>query len=100
MNQKYICELCEREVNKITQHHLTPREVGGRFLDTANLCIPCHKQIHALYTNRDLALRLNSISRLRDDEKIARYLKFIRKQPGDAHVSIKKSKAIRKKGRY
>ncbi|PWW27752.1 hypothetical protein DFO73_10762 [Cytobacillus oceanisediminis] len=39
------CELCLREEVEITIHHLTPKEMGGTFLPTANLCIPCHKQI-------------------------------------------------------
>jgi hypothetical protein len=53
----------------ITVHHLTPKETGGTFLPTANLCIPCHKQIHALYTKVELAARLNKIELLQKDEK-------------------------------
>lgn len=97
---KYSCELCNREVSKVTEHHLIPRECGGKYMETAMLCIPCHKQIHALYTNAELAVRLNSIPRLRDDEKISKYLKFIAKQHGDSFVPIKKSKNVRTKGRY
>lgn len=100
LTNKYICELCNREVSKVTEHHLTPRECGGKDMDTAMLCIPCHKQIHALYTNTELAIRLNSIPRLRDDEKISKYLRFIEKQHGDSFVPIKKSKNVRTKGRY
>ncbi|GAA3329894.1 hypothetical protein GCM10020331_080230 [Ectobacillus funiculus] len=50
-------------------HHLTPKELGGTFLPTANVCIACHKQIHALYTNEELAIRLYTIASLQDDEK-------------------------------
>lgn len=46
-----LCELCGRQEVVLTEHHLTPREEGGAFLPTAFLCIPCHKQVHALYTN-------------------------------------------------
>lgn len=101
MNKEtHICDLCERKVPTITEHHLIPREKGGRFEETAWLCVPCHKQVHALYSNYELAVRLNSIPKLKDDEKIKRYLKFIKKHPGDANFTIKQSKAIRKKGRY
>ena len=41
--------------------------MGGTFGPTANLCIPCHKQIHALYTNEEIAARLTSIDQLKDD---------------------------------
>ena len=46
-----LCELCGRQEVVLTEHHLTPKEEGGAFLPTAFLCIPCHKQVHALYTN-------------------------------------------------
>ena len=97
MTKIYKCELCDREVPEITEHHLVPKERGGKDFHTAKLCIVCHKQIHALYTNRELAARLFSISRLKNDEKIKRYLKFVCKLPGDANVTIKKSKAVRTK---
>ncbi|WP_458122858.1 HNH endonuclease [Paenibacillus sp. Z3-2] len=42
------CELCGRKPVNTTIHHLTPKEMGGTFLPTASLCIPCHKQIHSL----------------------------------------------------
>jgi 5-methylcytosine-specific restriction endonuclease McrA len=96
-NEKYICDLCGREVSKVTVHHLIPREEGGKDLATAMLCIPCHKQIHALYSNKELSVKLYTISRLRNDDKIIKYLKFIAKHPGDSHISVKKSKDVRKK---
>jgi 5-methylcytosine-specific restriction enzyme A len=86
------CELCEREKVEITVHHLIPREEGGSKLEKANLCIPCHKQIHALYTNKELAIRLNTISDLQKDNAIGKYLKWITKQPATAMVKTKRSK--------
>ena len=50
-----ICELCRREgIKKVTEHHLIPREQGGRYGAIAMLCDDCHRQIHALYTNKEL----------------------------------------------
>lgn len=93
------CELCLREDIDITVHHLTPKEMGGTFLPTAKLCIPCHKQIHALYTNAELAVRLNSIELLQQDDKIRKYLKWIRKQPSTKLTKAKKSNDRKSKGR-
>ena len=71
MSEEYICELCRRKgFYKLTEHHLIPRENGGRHKDTAWLCEDCHKQIHALYTNKELAVRLNTLSKLEEEEKI------------------------------
>ncbi len=97
MISRLTCELCDRIVPELTEHHLIPKEKGGKHLDTAMLCTMCHKQIHALYTNRELAARLFSITRLRDDENIKKYLNFIVKIPGDTVIPIKKCKNKRKR---
>ena len=91
------CELCEREDVDTTVHHLLPKEMGGTFGPTANLCIPCHKQIHALYTNEEIAVRLTTIPKLKEDPQLLRFLKWIRKQPGTKIMKIKKSNERKRK---
>lgn len=93
------CELCLRNNVEITIHHLTPKELGGSFLPTAKLCLPCHKQIHALYTNEELAARMNTIERLRDDEMIKKFVKWIQKQSASKLITVSKSKDRRQKKR-
>ncbi|PAF19909.1 hypothetical protein CHH69_12350 [Terribacillus saccharophilus] len=93
------CKLCGRDEVTLTEHHLIPKEMGGTFLDTAMICIPCHKQIHALYTNEELAARLPSIEALRTDEKLSKYIKWIRKQPAGRFVRTRKSNSRRGYGR-
>ncbi|MBM7095297.1 HNH endonuclease [Bacillus sp. H-16] len=97
--QTGTCELCLREGARLTEHHLIPREEGGTHLETGMLCSPCHRQIHNLYTNQELALRLGTIERLRDDEKIKKFLKWIKKQPATASVKMKKSNERKRKRR-
>ncbi|MGY3718320.1 HNH endonuclease [Sutcliffiella cohnii] len=92
-----VCELCEREKVEITVHHLTPKEMGGTFMPNATLCIPCHKQIHALYTNEHLATELNTISQLKKERKMAAFIKWIRKQPATRIPVIKKSNERKKR---
>ncbi|MGQ4665553.1 HNH endonuclease [Metabacillus halosaccharovorans] len=93
------CELCEREEVETTIHHLTPKEMGGTFLSTAKLCIACHKQIHALYTNEELAARLSTIQELKQDEKLKSFIKWIRKQPSTKLVQTRKSNERKQKRR-
>ncbi|OAT83127.1 hypothetical protein A6P54_05920 [Bacillus sp. MKU004] len=93
------CELCARQQVAVTVHHLTPKEVGGAYMPTAEICIPCHKQIHSLYTNEELGARLNSIEALRQDEKIGKFIKWIRKQPSSKLVKTKKSNDRRNRKR-
>lgn len=85
------CELCGRSEVDTMVHHLLPKEMGGTFGETANLCIPCHKQIHALYTNDQIAARLSTLKDLLEDEQLSRFVKWIRKQPPTKIMKIKKS---------
>lgn len=95
LGQKKLCELCDREVSRTTVHHLVPQTEGGRKKSTVELCISCHRQIHALYTNRQLGLRLNTLEKLKNDEKILRYLKWIKNQDNDIVINVRRSRDIR-----
>ncbi|SFL90674.1 hypothetical protein SAMN03159341_111179 [Paenibacillus sp. 1_12] len=90
------CELCKREQTETTLHHLTPKEYGGSFMPTAELCIVCHKQIHALFTNAELAASLHTLEALQADEQMSRFLRWVRKQPSSTLPRIRKSKHVRK----
>ena len=85
------CELCERSDVETTIHHLIPKEEGGTHGPRADLCIPCHKNIHALYSNQELALRLNSVEALRADEKVWKFIRWIKKQAPTVLVKTKRS---------
>src|SRR3954454_12109852 len=80
-----VCQLCERDVPKhlITLHHLKPRQKGGRAEHRTPLCKPCHKQLHATFSNTDLARLYVSIEALREAVQLQRFLKWIRRQKAD-----------------
>lgn len=91
-----FCELCGRSGVSTTVHHLTPKSEGGAYLQTAALCPPCHKQIHALYNNKDLvAMELTTIAALREDPAMAKYIAWIRKQPPERLPPTRKSRHVR-----
>ncbi|MEC1587824.1 HNH endonuclease, partial [Bacillus spizizenii] len=50
-----------------------------------------------LYTNQELAVRLNGIDELRSDPQLARFVKWIRKQPSEKLIKTKKSHERKKK---
>ncbi|WP_145047130.1 HNH endonuclease [Paenibacillus xylanexedens] len=90
------CELCGREPVKTTVHHLTPKQMGGSSMPTADLCIACHKQIHSLFTNRDImTLGLTTLQALREHERMAPFIRWIRKQPATTIPRIRKSNHVR-----
>ncbi|CAM3775083.1 HNH endonuclease [Mesobacillus thioparans] len=98
-NHISTCELCSRNEVVVTVHHLTPREMGGAHMPTASICIPCHKQIHALFTNEELAANLYSIELLRSHPELQKFLKWIKRQPSTRLPRITKSNARKRKKR-
>ena len=80
-----LCPLCERRVPpwQVTLHHLTPKERGGKAEDRTPLCRPCHKQLHATFSNKDLERHYPTVQSLREAPELQPFLKWIRKQkPG------------------
>jgi 5-methylcytosine-specific restriction protein A len=79
------CALCERVVpaHLLTKHHLLPKEQGGTAEHRLPFCRPCHKQIHATFSNKQLAESYHTIELLRAAPELAKFLAWIRKQKPD-----------------
>ncbi len=90
-----VCELCQRESNRFTEHHLVPRSRGGKFGPKARLCPTCHRQLHAMFSEKTLATELNSIDRLRADPEFAGYLKWASRQKGQANFRVRRANSRR-----
>jgi len=85
------CELCQREVDRYTVHHLVPRARGGRFGPKAKLCPTCHRQLHAMFTEATLAEELNSIALLRANPQVNSYLRWVRKQKSAGGFKVRRA---------
>ena len=105
---EYECELCERIVGEVTKHHLIPRtrhsnkknkkefdrtEVRTRL---ALFCRPCHKQVHAVLTEKQLERDYNTLDFLKEHEEIAKFIAWIKTKPAGTQVTVRTNK---KKGR-
>ncbi len=86
-----ICELCRRDVDKLTEHHLTPRSKlrRGETTPTIGICWPCHRQLHALFSLAQLKDEYNTLERLRDEPRMARFLAWVRKQDPNKRVRVR-----------
>jgi 5-methylcytosine-specific restriction enzyme A len=85
----YRCALCGREVSFVTKHHLIPKSEGGQ--EVVELCVPCHKTLHSFFSNTTLLKELHTIEKLRQHPDIARYLKWVRRQP-DTSIQVRASR--------
>jgi 5-methylcytosine-specific restriction endonuclease McrA len=88
MKQEIICSLCGRTTPTIyaERHHDIPRSKGGK--ESSMVCNPCGDQIHLLFTNKELRDTYKSIEKLRENERVQKWIKFIRKH-NDFHVCMK-----------
>ncbi len=90
------CELCRREMEKLTIHHLIPRQYSKRkkidIGDTVNICSPCHRQIHSLFNNKILAQELNTIQALEDEPKMKKFLSWVKKQKPNKRIIVCRQK--------
>ena len=89
-----LCPLCERECPSriMSDHHLRTRGADPHL--TVLLCRDCHRAIHRLFHNRELAAtgsRLATIPGLKDHPDMARHLAFVSKQDPNRRWSMKTS---------
>lgn len=97
-----ICALCGRE-EKLTRHHLVPRtrhhnKRNKRDFDRVTvkvaigLCRPCHSQVHALLTEKDLEREWNTIAKLKTHPELMKFIGWIAKRPSGFKPISRKSK--------
>jgi len=86
------CELCKREVDETTFHHLIPvmlhsktwyknhytfEYLKGHGLKLCNLC---HYAVHHLYNEKTLGKDYNTLEKLLESEKVQKHIMWVKKQ--------------------
>ena len=87
-----VCELCEREVGRLTGHHLVPKARGGKHGPQVLLCPTCHRQLHALFSEATLEKDLSTVEALKQRPQVSSFLAWMRKQKGPASFRVRRAK--------
>jgi len=92
-----ICPLCERPIPRSEQdaHHLVPKSKGGRH--TEHLHRICHKQIHAVLTETELARSHHTVEALLAHPDIATFVAWVRGKPPEFRGRAFKSDRLRRR---
>jgi hypothetical protein len=92
-----VCALCDRPIPPTLRdaHHLIPKSRGGDM--TVYLHRACHKQIHALFTETELAKKYSSPQALRIHPEMARFINWVKDKPSEFNPPAKSS---RNKGQF
>jgi hypothetical protein len=92
VSQESVCELCMRPIPKSQRdaHHLIPKSRGG--VDTVILHRLCHRQIHAVFTENQLARSYSTIEALKGHPEMAKFIEWVSNKPTHIQASIKRSR--------
>ncbi len=92
-----VCPLCERAIPPAQRdaHHLVPKSKGGR--QTEYLHRVCHRQIHALLTETELARRYNTVDALLAHPELQAFVSWVKSKPDDFFVRTRKSTRMRRR---
>ena len=90
-----ICPLCDRVIPKSQrdEHHLIPKSHRGR--QTVVLHRICHRQIHAVFTETELARQYNTVEQLKLQAHLASFIEWVRLKPDDFFERTRKSRRLK-----
>lgn len=89
------CPLCQRAIPVAQRdaHHLVPKCKGGRH--TEYLHRICHRQIHALFTETELARQYNTVEALLAHPDVARFVAWVQTKDDNFAERTAKSQRLR-----
>ena len=87
-----VCALCDRSIPRALRdaHHLIPKSKGG--VSTVMMHRACHKQIHALFTETELARQYSTVQALKAHPEMERFINWVKQKPNDMNPPIRRSK--------
>lgn len=90
------CPICDRQIPESQKdlHHLIPKSKGGK--TTEYLHRICHRQIHALFTESELAKTLNTSEALREQPAMRKFIEWVKHKPDDFYQKSAKSHRIKR----
>lgn len=93
--QSCICPLCDRVIPESQRdaHHLVPKSKGGK--KTEFLHRICHKQVHALFDETELATKLNNADALRSHPEMQKFIAWVKNKPNDFYEKTRKSARLK-----
>jgi hypothetical protein len=96
-NEIPICPICERPIpdSQKDAHHLIPKSRGGKH--TEYLHRICHRQIHALFSETELAVTFNTANALQQHSEMRRFIQWVKSKPNHFYEKARKSSRLKEK---
>jgi hypothetical protein len=86
-----VCPLCGRPIPAPQRdaHHLVPRSQGGKHTELLHRI--CHRQIHALFSETELARELSTVEALLARPEVSRFVAWVQGKPDGFMERTRKS---------
>lgn len=90
-----VCPICDRPIPEAQKdaHHLIPKSKGGK--TTEYLHRICHRQIHALFTETELASQFNTAAALQEHPEMQRFIHWVKSKPNHFYEKSRKSARLK-----
>lgn len=76
----------------VDRHHWVPKSKGG--VAWSWLHAICHRKLHSVFTERELATEYKDAATLRSDPRIARFITWVRKRPPNYRSRHRKAQRL------
>lgn len=90
-----ICPLCDREMvdgPTLDRHHLIPKSKGGK--EQFSIHIVCHRKIHSVFTEKELARNYFTWEALRSHPDIAKFIRWVKRKHIEFVTSFDRMKEV------
>jgi hypothetical protein len=91
--QIHICPLCSREMvigPTTDDHHLIPKSRKGK--ETVKLHLICHRKIHSILTEKEIATKYYTIELLQTHPEIHKFIEWVSGKDPEFVITHRESK--------
>ena len=93
------CPICDRPLGtlNVNEHHWRPKCFKNK--EKSPMHMICHNKIHSIWTERELEKEFFEPERIRENDEMQRYIKWVSKFPPAFYESSKDSRQRSRKRR-
>ena len=86
-----VCPICQHAypASELTKHHLVPRSRRGK--ETVLVCRHCHRQIHSLFSEKELERNFGTLEKLLAADDMQPWITWIRRRQPTGRVRARSS---------
>lgn len=89
------CAICGRLMiagPSVDKHHFVPKSQGGKEKDVQYIHRVCHKKLHTVFSEKELARTYNTPAVILENPEIKVFVKWVRKKHPEYNTRVRKKR--------